>query len=177
MDTQLRPTEAAPGTSADKARFRDAMAQLSAGVSIITTDGSAGRSGCTATAVCSVSDDPPTLLVCLNRTSRNNSVIRTNGRLCVNILTADQEPLARSFADSTLSMDERFAQASWRQDLPQSPALVDAAAALDCDIVATEEVATHSVFFCRIRHIEMAGAKSGLAYFDRAFHPLGGGTR
>ena len=49
--------------------FRDAMARLGAAVNIITTDGAAGRGGITATAVCSVTDDPPTLLVCLNRTS------------------------------------------------------------------------------------------------------------
>ncbi|SMC58326.1 flavin reductase [Rhizobium sp. RU36D] len=171
----IKPAEPAITASADKVEFRDAMAQLCAGVSIITTDGSAGRAGCTATAVCSVSDDPPTLLVCLNRSSRNNSVIRANGRLCVNILAAEQEPLARSFADATLSMDERFARASWRQDLQQSPALSGATASLDCDIDATEEIGSHSVFFCRIRHIEKGETRSGLAYFNRAFHKLGNG--
>jgi len=48
-------------------QFRDAMARLGAAVNIVTTDGTAGRAGFTASAVCSVTDDPPTLLVCLNR--------------------------------------------------------------------------------------------------------------
>ena len=51
----------------DKASFRDAMAHVGAAVNIITTDGPAGRAGFTASAVCSVTDTPPTLLVCLNR--------------------------------------------------------------------------------------------------------------
>ncbi len=53
----------------DKASFRDAMAHVGAAVNIITTDGPAGRAGFTASAVCSVTDTPPTLLVCLNRSA------------------------------------------------------------------------------------------------------------
>jgi flavin reductase len=66
--------------------FRDAMAGLGASVNVITTDGVAGMAGCTASAVCAVTDEPPTLLVCINRASRNNAVMRENGRLCVNVL-------------------------------------------------------------------------------------------
>lgn len=54
---------------ADKQSFRDAMAHVGAAVNIITTDGPAGRAGFTASAVCSVTDAPPTLLVCLNRSA------------------------------------------------------------------------------------------------------------
>ena len=63
-------------------RFRDAMASLSAAVNIVTTDGPAGRCGITATAVCSVTDTPPTLLVCINRNSAMNpafQAIRSTG--------------------------------------------------------------------------------------------------
>lgn len=60
---------------ADKQSFRDAMAQVGAAVNIITTDGPAGRAGFTASAVCSVTDEPPTLLVCLNRSASVLSLI------------------------------------------------------------------------------------------------------
>ena len=66
--------------------FRNAMAQLPAAVNIITTNGPGGRCGITASAVCSVTDSPPTVLVCVNRNSATHDVFRTNGRLCVNVL-------------------------------------------------------------------------------------------
>ena len=59
--------------------FRDGMARLAAAVHVVTTDGPGGRGGFTASAVCSVTDDPPTLLVCVNLHSRQNDLIRANG--------------------------------------------------------------------------------------------------
>ena len=58
--------------------FRDAMARVCAPVNIITTDGPAGRGGFTATAMCSVSDDPPTLLVCMNERSAQTGMFLDN---------------------------------------------------------------------------------------------------
>ncbi len=69
---------------ADKASFRDAMAHVGAAVNIITTDGPAGRAGFTASAVCSVTDTPPTLLVCLNRSASVWPVFSEHHTLCVN---------------------------------------------------------------------------------------------
>ena len=78
----------------DKASFRDAMAHVGAAVNIITTDGPAGRAGFTASAVCSVTDTPPTLLVCLNRSASVWPVFSEHHTLCVNTLAAGQEALA-----------------------------------------------------------------------------------
>ncbi len=79
-------------------RFRDAMASLSAAVNIITTEGDAGQCGITATAVCSVTDTPPSLMVCINANSAMNPVFQGNGKLCVNVLNHEQELMARHFA-------------------------------------------------------------------------------
>lgn len=168
-DTEALPDFAAAGP----AEFREAMARLAAGVCIVTSRGPAGLAGCTATAVCSVTDDPPTLIVCLNRASRNNAVIRANGTLCVNILGAGQETLARHFADSSLTVEERFAKAAWLAAGDNAPALKEAAAALDCRISRVEEVGSHSVFFCTIRSRYLAEDRGGLAYHARHFHALG----
>ncbi len=73
----------------EKQAFRDDMARLGAAVNIITTDGTAGRACFTASAVCSVTDTPPTLLVCLNRSASVWSVFDANRQLCVNTLAAD----------------------------------------------------------------------------------------
>src|SRR5439155_16232567 len=78
--------------------FRAAMASLSAAVSVITTDGPRGRSGITVSAVCSVTDTPPTLLVCVNRSSYLHDILDENRRICVNVLGPGHEELALHFA-------------------------------------------------------------------------------
>ena len=66
--------------------FREAMSRLGAAVHVITTAGPGGKAGATATAVCSVSDAPPTLLMCLNRRSQTNPAVVENGVFCINTL-------------------------------------------------------------------------------------------
>lgn len=98
---------------ADKQSFRDAMAHVGAAVNIITTDGPAGRAGFTASAVCSVTDAPPTLLVCLNRSASVWPIFSQHQALCVNTLAAGQEELSNVFGGKT-PMAERFAAADWQ---------------------------------------------------------------
>ncbi len=92
--------------------YRNAMAQLAGAVNIVTTDGPAGRAGFSATAVCSVSDNPPTLLVCINRSSSAYRMLFENAVVCVNTLSADQQPLSQLFGGKT-PMEERFAGGEW----------------------------------------------------------------
>ena len=157
----------------DQAIFRDAMARLGAAVNLITTDGPAGRHGMTASAVCSVTDDPPTLLVCVNRGSAANGKFRANGVLCINVLAPRHQILSGRFADRNLSLDERFGEpALWTRLKTGSPALRDAGVALDCRISDISEVGTHSVFFCEVHDVLVHGDKGALIYFDRAYHGL-----
>ena len=102
--------------------FRDGMARLAAAVHVVTTDGPGGRGGFTASAVCSVTDDPPTLLVCVNLHSRQNDLIRANGVLCVNTLSAGQSALAGLFSARDLSIDERYAAGAWTVMASGAPA-------------------------------------------------------
>ncbi|WP_353193596.1 flavin reductase [Pandoraea pnomenusa] len=157
----------------DQAIFREAMAGLGAAVNVITTDGPAGLAGCTASAVCSVTDDPPTLLVCINRASRNNAVMRENGRLCVNVLSADQRDIAMQFAKKDLSIDARFASGDWDRMTTGAPALHGAVSALDCEVASVTEVGTHTVFFCEVKAARTTDALDGLIYFARGFHRVG----
>jgi flavin reductase len=159
--------------SMDKQEFRNAMAQLGAAVCVITSDGEAGRTGCTATAVCSVTDDPPTLLLCLNRASRNNAAFRANGTLCVNVLAARQEEIALRFSDPNLSGDQRFSGGDWLKGENGSPALQNAAASIECRISDITEVGTHSIFFCEVSAAHTSAGSDALVYFGRAFHRVG----
>jgi flavin reductase len=157
----------------DRSTFRDAMAGLGAAVNIITSDGTAGLAGCTASAVCGVTDEPPTLLVCINRGSRNNAAFRANGKLCVNVLSAEQQALAAHFATGALPMAERFAAAQWDTLATGAPVLHGALASLDCEIESVTEVGTHTVFFCAVKaaHTQVAG--DALIYFGRRYHRVG----
>ncbi len=96
-------------SSVDAAAFRDAMSRLGAAVHVVTSAGPGGKTGFTATAVCSVSDQPATLLVCLNRRAKSAPLLAQNGVFCVNTLGADEEKLADLFAGkSGVHLEERF---------------------------------------------------------------------
>ncbi|MEH3085718.1 MAG: flavin reductase [Xylophilus ampelinus] len=153
--------------------FRDGMSRLAGAVNVITTDGPAGRAGFTASAVCSVTDQPPTLLACMNRGSFAHRFFVENGNLCVNVLSAAQQDLSALFADRRIAMDERFARAPWARLETGAPALRGALVSFDGRIVRTHEVGTHSIFLVELSGICTGGDEcSGLAYFDRAYHRL-----
>jgi flavin reductase len=149
--------------------FRQAMSQLAAAVHVVTTDGPGGAAGFTASAVCSVSDSPPTLLVCLNRSSSAATVVATNRVLCVNTLTARHETLSRRFGGAT-PQQERFAAGSWSPAATGSPCLADALVSFDCEVVNTVEAGSHLVLFCRVVAIGQGEAEdAALVYFRRGY--------
>ena len=150
--------------------FREAMARLGAAVHVVTTAGAAGRTGFTATAVCSVSDNPATLLVCLNRRSQITPVLRENGVFCVNTLAADCEEIADVFAGRTSAfMDDRFKIGEWLTLKTGAPVLSSAVVALDCRTVEVRAVATHNVFIAGVEAIHFGEGRPALVYHDRAY--------
>ncbi|EGI75647.1 NADH-dependent FMN reductase RutF [Hylemonella gracilis] len=162
----------ATAAAVTRAEFRDAMARLGAAVHIVTTDGPAGRAGFTASAVCSVSDEPPTLLVCLNRSASVYPTFQANGVLCVNVLAPDHQALSTLFGGKT-PMDERFAAAQWHRLETGAPRLHDAVVSFDCRVQRHSAMGTHDVLFCEVVALSMGEAAQGLIYFDRRYHALG----
>lgn len=155
---------------AEPALFREAMARLGAAVHIITTQGSAGKAGFTATAVASVSDAPPTVLVCLNRKSQITPVMRENKVFCVNTLASHDEELANVFAGRTGQfMADRFNSGTWTTLETGAPALTNAIAAIDCRVLEMKSVATHDIYFGEVAAIKLANAEKALVYHDRAY--------
>jgi flavin reductase len=157
--------------------FRNAMALLGGAVSVITTDGEAGRCGFTASAVCSVTDSPPTLLVCMNRTSLNNANFKANGVICVNVLNASHQDISGGFANRELTMEQRFEQAQWSVLETGAPAMDEALVSFDCRVAQVHEVGSHSIFYCEIVQLRSTVAEEGLMYFNRAYHRLGEGSK
>lgn len=156
----------------DQHAFRNAMAKMGAAVNIITTDGTAGKAGFAATAVCSVTDSPATLLVCLNRTASVFDAVMGNKVLCVNVLTAEHENLSSLFGGKT-AVEERFAAANWHTGATGAPVLEDAMVAFDCVITVMQDVGTHRVLFCSVKAITENEADKALVYYKRAYHHIG----
>jgi len=155
-----------------QSEFRDAMAQLGSAVSVITTDGTAGKYGFTASAVCSVTDEPPTLLVCMNRNSFANPHFKQNGNLCVNVLSSEHRNLSQVFANPTLRSEQRFLHDSWEVLTSGAPVLNSAVANFDCEISDIHEVGSHTVFYCQVQSVRTGECPSGLVYFNRRYYDL-----
>ena len=155
----------------EKQAYREAMARLGAAVNVITTDGPGGRAGFTASAVCSVTDTPPTLLVCANRTNDSYAAFKANGVLCVNTLTHSQQELSAIFAGMTEhAMAARFEAAVWHTLATGAPILHEDAVSFDCRITQTVEVGTHDVFFCAVEAVLLGAVHEGLIYYGRGYH-------
>jgi len=155
--------------AATQQAYRDGMARLAAAVNVITSDGPAGRGGFTASAVCSVTDDPPTLLVCVNLSSRQAEVLRGNGVLCVNTLAVDQFDIAALFSTRDLAIERRFACATWSTLATGAPVLEGAVASFDCRVVERLERGTHAVILCEVDAVRVGEDAEPLIYFGRGY--------
>jgi flavin reductase len=159
-----------PVKSVEPALFRDAMSKLGAAVHVVTTAGPAGKVGFTATAVCSVSDQPPTLLACLNRRSAGAPIFRENGVFCVNTLSADAADVADLFAGRMgMPRAERFSSNQWSVLSTGSPMLMTAVVAFDCRVIEIKAVASHNVIFGAVEAVRLGGPGHALVYHDRAY--------
>lgn len=157
----------------DAAAFRQTMSHFAGAVHVVTTDGTAGRRGVTVTAACSVSDNPATLLVCLNRGNEFNRMFDENGVFVLNTLTFEHEPLSIAFSGKGhLPQSERFALAEWETLETGAPLLVGAAASFDCRIVGAQDVATHRVLFGEVLGLRSGGNSKPLIYHSRGYHSL-----
>lgn len=151
-------------------QFREAMSRVAGSVHLVTTDGAAGRAGLTATAVTSVSDAPPTLLLCLNHASRTLAILRENGRFAVNALCATDEPIARVFAARAAGDGmSRFQNGDWSTGAFGQPLLASALAGFELELAELKPVASHVVAIGEIRSIRLGASAPALVYARRTY--------
>jgi flavin reductase len=161
---------AVPGQRLDPARFRDAMSRVAAAVHIVTTDGPAGLAGITATSVASITDEPPMMLFCINKTSPSAARINENGVFCINTLAPSHEALADIFAGRTGHyLSERFAGGEWTKLVTGAPVLRRAAAAFDCRLVGAKSVMTHFVMIGAVEAADFGPEGGNLSYARRKY--------
>jgi flavin reductase (DIM6/NTAB) family NADH-FMN oxidoreductase RutF len=151
-----------PVSSAD---FRGAMRHLTGGVSVITAGRGKDITGMTVTSVTSLSVDPPTLIVSINRDASSFPLIRRHGAFGVNILAADQLDVAERFAGKGgLKGADRFAGARWVTAVSGVPLLVGALSAVDCEVEEIVERHSHGIVIGRVRDIKNSTRTAALAY-------------
>lgn len=157
----------------DTHSFREAMSRIAAAVHVVTTDGPGGQQGATVSAACSVSDDPPSILICLNRQTRVHSAVLQNRCFCLNTLSDDHEGISDSFAGrDNLEMSDRFAKADWTILATGCPALDSARLSVDCEIYSVSEMGTHSIIVGTVVDLRMTDPGKSLIYVRRGYKSL-----
>lgn len=168
-------TDAAPALLATPDDFKRGMRQLAAGVNVITVANAGIRDGLTATAVCSISAEPPHLLVCVNATANAHAPMHRAGSFCLNVLAQDQEAIAKRFAGMDGSdRAQRFDLGHWTTLSTGSPVLDGALANFDCIVVREIEAATHTLFIGRVLAVRANEAGSPLIYSNGRFTGIAG---
>src|SRR5262252_5366508 len=125
--------------------FREAMRRFATTVSIISCAGDGCRYGMSATAVTSLSVDPPALLVCVNKSTATHRVLSRGGRFCVNVLRSFHSQLSQAFSGK-LKGEDRFRVGAWQETDDGLPFLGDAQANLFCEIDRITDYGTHTIF-------------------------------
>jgi len=132
-------------------QYKSGMRHLAGGVTLITTLHQGLRGGLTATAVCSVSVDPPQLLICVNKDASAHDSIGASGIFCVNVLNERQRDLALRFSGQHgIDGDERFVDRNWTSLRTGAPALPEALVSFDCRVGAQLDAGSHTIFVGKV---------------------------
>lgn len=148
--------------------YRAAMRRFASTVTIITAADHERHHGMTATAVTSLSMNPPSLLICLNQKTLLHDIMYRARRFCVNVLHRDQVALSAAFSGGAGS-DERFEMGEWSFTEDGGPYLADAQANLFCKKGAAIPYGTHTIFVGEVEHVGLRDAIAPLVYQDGAY--------
>jgi len=153
--------------------YRDTMSHFAGAVHVVTTDGVAGMRGTTVSACCSLSDAPPTMIVCLMKQHQGNRAFIDNGRFCINSLSGQHRQLSDAFAGrGNMSQEQRFALGSWHILTTGAPVLSDALAAFDCRLTGWNEHETHYILHGQVVDVAHQHQAEALIYLNRNYHTL-----
>ncbi|MCP8893550.1 flavin reductase family protein [Shinella daejeonensis] len=154
--------------------YRDAMSRYAGHVQIVTTAHEGERRGVTITAACSVSDNPATVLACLNVSNPSNAIFRKSGNFALNALADDQIELANTFSgrNPSLTSEQRFAIGDWQELVTGAPVLKGTLASFDCRLIELKVVATHMILIGEVMSLTFGEHKPALLYMDRSYRAL-----
>lgn len=153
----------------DASDFVRAMRHVASSVTVVTTQGPAGCHGATVSAFCSVSADPPQVLVCVRADSRIARTIRSNGCFCVNVLAGEASLIADRFAGRHDDrVGDRFDGIAIDAPSAAGP-VIDGSTAFACELESALPSGSHLICVGRVIQVK-SGAKAPLAWMDGAYH-------
>ncbi|WP_071675003.1 flavin reductase family protein [Nioella nitratireducens] len=152
--------------------FIEGMSRAAASVSVVTTDGPAGRAGVTVSAMTSISADgeAPTMLVCLNESASALAPLLENKCFCINVLANDQQLVSDVFSGRAPAPDgDKFAAAPFVPGATGAPRLTSALVSFDCRLVSAEKLGTHHICIGAVEEVHVAHDGSPLLYGMRSY--------
>jgi flavin reductase (DIM6/NTAB) family NADH-FMN oxidoreductase RutF len=152
-------------------QFKLGMRSLAGSVSVITSAHAGHRYGMTATAVCSVSAEPPTVLVCINQNASTHDAIDKSGMYCVNVLRVEDSELSNVFSGAQRG-ESRFKTGAWTRLSTGSPVLLDALASFDCRVVKRVVHGSHTIFLGQVEQILFGKKGKPLLYAEGQYAKL-----
>jgi flavin reductase (DIM6/NTAB) family NADH-FMN oxidoreductase RutF len=155
----------------DAEQFKAGMRTLAGAVNIITSTHAGHRYGMTATAVCSATADPPTVLACINKLASTHGAVAKSGVFCVNVLRAEDWELSSSFSGA-LSVEARFKTRDWTRLATGSPVLIDALVCFDCRVVKRMAHGTHTIFLGQVEEVLFGNKGKPLLYSEGQYAKL-----
>lgn len=163
---------AMPTVSADDHKY--GMRHFAVGVTIISAAHGDQKAGLTATAVCSVTAEPPRLVVFVNKNVQASDVILKSGALCVNVLASEQEEVAKAFAGMIKEVqgESRFEYGQWRELVTGAPTLDGSLANFDCRVIKVFDESTHYAFLCEVMSTCERNDGEALIYLNGAFRSV-----
>lgn len=156
-------------------QFKQGMRRLGGAVNIVTTCHEGVRAGLTATAVTSLSAEPPRLLACVNRQGSTYDIISRGRNLAVNVLGVNHQNMAMQFAGmGGVPETERFDGEGWASEQGRPPILENALVSFDCDVDSIMDVGSHGIVIGIIRAVNIPGDEgySPLCYADGSWAKL-----
>src|SRR4030095_15526599 len=147
----------------DAGQFRAGMRSLAGAVNIITSLHGGHRFGMTATAVCSATAEPPTVLVCINKLATTHGAVAKSKAFCVNVLRSEDWELSTTFSGAQ-SGETRFKSRDWTHLATGSPVLIDALVSFDCRVVKSLTHGTHTIFLGEVEQVAFGKKGKPLLY-------------
>lgn len=162
-----------PEEFVDGDAFKNGMRHLGSAVSLVTTGtGEGDWQGLTASAVCSLSAEPPRLLACINKSAGPHDAIVETRNMCINVLAAQHAEIASIFA-STKDTERRFKTGSWSSGKSGAPVLSDCLVAFECRVSDVVDKGTHSVVFGDVVAVHAHTEQAPMIYYNANFGSFG----
>jgi len=156
----------------DSKALRMTMRQWATGVTVVTTVAGDERAGMTVSSFTSVSLEPPTVLVCLNKESYAHALVKRSGIFAISMLGVGQEALSDRFAGLDPAVTDRFEGLNLTTAQTGCPLLPGAIAWLDCIVRSEHDTYTHTIFIGEVVFARRDAERAPLVYHNRSYHTL-----